>query len=101
MRELANQTTTGERAGYGGGGVTALQAVIANVNRELTSLRKRQRSIPKPKQNAEDNVPRVALLLLGLLVIPMLGNQPFLKCQVKKCLLKISYFQPWKQQLVV
>ena len=43
LRELANQTTTGERAGYGGGGVTALQAVIANVNRELTSLRKRQR----------------------------------------------------------
>ena len=42
LRELANQTTTGERAGYGGGGVTALQAVIANVNRELTSLRKRQ-----------------------------------------------------------
>ena len=29
LKELANQTTTGERAGYGGGGVTALQAVIA------------------------------------------------------------------------
>ena len=47
LRELANQTTTGERAGYGGGGVTALQAVIANVNRELTSLRKRQRKHSK------------------------------------------------------
>ncbi|MGA0239796.1 MAG: GTPase [Poseidonia sp.] len=43
LRELANQQTTGERAGYGGGGVTALQNVIANLNRELTNLRKRQR----------------------------------------------------------
>ena len=51
LRELANQTTTGERAGYGGGGVTALQAVIANVNRELTSLRKRQ--IKHSKAQAE------------------------------------------------
>ena len=43
LRELANQQTTGERAGYGGGGVTALQNVIANLNRELTNLRRRQR----------------------------------------------------------
>ena len=50
LRELANQTTTGERAGYGGAGVTALQAVIANVNRELTSLRKRQRKHSKARE---------------------------------------------------
>ena len=43
LRELANQQTTGERAGYGGGGVTALQGVLANLNRELTNLRRRQR----------------------------------------------------------
>ena len=42
LRELANQSTTGERAGYGGGGVTALQASIVNINRELVHLRKRQ-----------------------------------------------------------
>ena len=35
LRELANQSTTGERAGYGGGGITALQASIANINREF------------------------------------------------------------------
>ena len=69
LRELANQTTTGERAGYGGGGVTALQAVIANVNRELTSLRKRQRNTPKPKQSAVGNVLAAVQLLLGLLDI--------------------------------
>ena len=50
LRELANQQTTGERAGYGGGGITALQATIANINRELVHLRKRQKNLPnKPK----------------------------------------------------
>ena len=43
LRELAQQQTTGERAGYGGGGVTALQNVISNLNRELTNLRRRQK----------------------------------------------------------
>ena len=43
LRELANQQTTGERAGYGGGGITALQGVLANLNRELTNLRRRQK----------------------------------------------------------
>jgi len=43
LREAVQQQTTGERAGYGGGGVTALQNVIANLNRELTNLRRRQR----------------------------------------------------------
>lgn len=42
LREAVQQQTTGERAGFGGGGVTALQNVIANVNRELTNLRRRQ-----------------------------------------------------------
>ncbi len=43
LRELANQQTTGERAGYGGGGITALQGVLVNLNRELTNLRRRQK----------------------------------------------------------
>ena len=42
LRELMHQQTTGERAGYGGGGVTALQNVLANVGRELANLRRRQ-----------------------------------------------------------
>ena len=74
LRELANQTTTGERAGYGGGGVTALQAVIANVNRELTSLGSDNENIPKPKQSVAGNVPEAVQLLLGLLDIPMQEN---------------------------
>jgi GTP-binding protein HflX len=43
LREVVNQQTTGERAGYGGGGITALQGVLANLNRELTNLRRRQK----------------------------------------------------------
>ena len=75
LRELANQTTTGERAGYGGGGMTALQAVIANVNRELTSLRKRQKKHSRLKQSAVDNVLVAVQLLLGLQDIPMQESQ--------------------------
>ncbi len=43
LRELANMQTTGERAGYGAGGATALQAVMDNLNGELATLAKRQR----------------------------------------------------------
>ena len=43
LREVVNQQTTGERAGYGGAGQTAAGSVLTNVNRELTALRKRQR----------------------------------------------------------
>ena len=43
LRELAQQQTTGERAGYGGGGITALQGVLSNLGRELTNLRRRQK----------------------------------------------------------
>lgn len=43
LREVVQRQTTGERAGFGGGGVTALQAVLANLSRELTNLRRRQR----------------------------------------------------------
>ena len=42
LRELVNQQTTGERAGFGGGGRQAVQGVLTNVSRELTQLRKRQ-----------------------------------------------------------
>ena len=42
LRELVNLQTTGERAGYGSSGATALQAVMENLNREIASLAKRQ-----------------------------------------------------------
>ena len=41
LREAVSVQTTGERAGYGGEGATALQTVIGSLNRELTALRKR------------------------------------------------------------
>ena len=41
LREAVSVQTTGERAGYGGEGATALQAIISSLNRELTTLRKR------------------------------------------------------------
>ena len=42
LRELANQQTTGERAGFGAGGKQAIQGVLTTVSRELTQLRKKQ-----------------------------------------------------------
>jgi len=42
LRELANQQTTGERAGFGGGGRQAIQNVLGTTNHELAQLRKRQ-----------------------------------------------------------
>ena len=41
LREIVSVETTGERAGFGGEGATALQTVIGTVNRELATLRKR------------------------------------------------------------
>ena len=42
LRELVNQQTTGERAGFGGGGKQAIQGVLTTVSRELAQLKKRQ-----------------------------------------------------------
>ncbi len=43
LRELVNQQTTGERAGFGGGGQQAIRGVLETVSRELTQLRRKQR----------------------------------------------------------
>ena len=43
LRELVNQQTTGERAGFGGGGQQAIRGVLDTVSRELAQLRKKQR----------------------------------------------------------
>ena len=42
LRELVNQQTTGERAGFGAGGKQAIQGVLTTVSRELTQLKKKQ-----------------------------------------------------------
>lgn len=43
LRELVNQQTTGERAGFGGAGQQGIRGVLDTVSRELTQLRRKQR----------------------------------------------------------
>ena len=93
LRELANQTTTGERAGYGGGGVTALQAVIANVNRELTSLRKRQNKHSKAQAERRRQRTRSGALTVGIAGYTNAGKSSFfLKMSGKDVLVEDKLF---------
>ena len=93
LRELANQTTTGERAGYGGGGVTALQAVIANVNRELTSLRRRQNKHSKAQAERRRQRTRSGALTVGIAGYTNAGKSSFfLKMSGKDVLVEDTLF---------
>lgn len=93
LRELANQTTTGERAGYGGGGVTALQAVIANVNRELTSLRRRQNKHSKAQAERRRQRTRSGALTVGIAGYTNAGKSSFfLKMSGKDVLVEDKLF---------
>ena len=93
LRELANQTTTGERAGYGGGGVTALQAIIANVNRELTSLRKRQRKHAKAQAERRRQRTRSGAVTVGIAGYTNAGKSSFfLKMAGKDVLVENKLF---------
>ena len=93
LRELANQTTTGERAGYGGGGVTALQAVIANVNRELTSLRKRQIKHSKAQAERRRQRSRSGAVTVGIAGYTNAGKSSFfLKMSGKEVLVEDKLF---------
>ena len=93
LRELANQTTTGERAGYGGGGVTALQAVIANVNRELTSLRRRQNKHSKAQAERRRQRTRSGALTVGIAGYTNAGKSSFfLKLSGKDVLVEDKLF---------
>ena len=93
LRELANQTTTGERAGYGGGGVTALQAVIANVNRELTSLRKRQKKHSKAQAVRRRQRTRSGAVTVGFAGYTNAGKSSlFLKMSGKEVLVEDKLF---------
>ena len=93
LRELANQTTTGERAGYGGGGVTALQAVIANVNRELTSLRKRQIKHSKAQAERRRQRSRSGAMTVGIAGYTNAGKSSFfLKMSGKEVLVEDKLF---------
>ena len=93
LRELANQTTTGERAGYGGGGVTALQAVLANVNRELTSLRKRQVKHSRAQAERRRQRTRSGAVTVGIAGYTNAGKSSFfLKMSGKDVLVEDKLF---------
>ena len=93
LREVANQTTTGERAGFGGGGVTALQAILANVNRELTSLRKRQKKHANAQAERRKQRTRSGAMTVGLAGYTNAGKSSlFLKLSGKDVLVEDKLF---------
>ena len=93
LRELANQTTTGERAGFGGGGVTALQAILANLNRELASLRKRQRKHANAQAERRKQRSRSGAMTVGIAGYTNAGKSSlFLKLSGKDVLVEDKLF---------
>ena len=74
LRELVHQQTTGERAGYGGGGVTALQNVLGNIGRELTNLRKRQAKQANAQREHRRQRLRSGAFTVGLVGYTNAGN---------------------------
>tara|TARA_B100001564_G_scaffold92763_1_gene75550 strand:+ start:19 stop:1254 length:1236 start_codon:yes stop_codon:yes gene_type:complete len=93
LREVANQTTTGERAGFGGGGVTALQAILANVNRELTSLRKRQKKHANAQAERRKQRTRSGAMTVGIAGYTNAGKSSlFLKLSGKEVLVEDKLF---------
>jgi len=93
LRELANQQTTGERAGYGGGGITALQATIANINRELVHLRKRQKKHAVAQSERRKQRSRGGAMTVGLAGYTNAGKSSlFLALSGKDVLVKDKLF---------
>jgi GTP-binding protein HflX len=93
LRELANQETTGERAGYGGGGSTALQAIIDNMNRELTHLRKRQKKHAVAQSERRKQRTRGGAMTVGLAGYTNAGKSSlFLALSGKEVLVKDKLF---------
>jgi GTP-binding protein HflX len=93
LRELANQETAGERAGYGGGGSTALQATIDNMNRELTHLRKRQKKHAVAQSERRKQRSRGGAMTVGLAGYTNAGKSSlFLSLSGKEVLVKDKLF---------
>ena len=93
LRELANQQTTGERAGYGSGGATALQAVLSNVNREIASLRKRQAKHANAQSERRRQRARGGAVTVGLAGYTNAGKSSlFLKLSGKEVLVQDKLF---------
>lgn len=66
LRELVNQQTTGERAGFGAGGKQAIQGVLTTVSRELAQLRKKQQKQALARQERRRQRVRGGARTVGL-----------------------------------
>lgn len=93
LRELANQSTTGERAGYGGGGITALQASIDNIGRELAHLKKRQQKHAGAQSERRRQRSRSGAMTVGLAGYTNAGKSSlFLNLSGKEVLVEDKLF---------
>lgn len=66
LRELVRRVTTGERLGYGAGGRHGWRGVLETVNREVTSLRRRQRRHASARKERRRQRARSGALTIGL-----------------------------------
>ena len=93
LRELANQETIGERAGFGAGGRQALQNVLTTVSRELTSLRKRQTKHAQARKERRRQRSKSGAKTIGLAGYTNAGKSSlFLSLSGKKVIIEDKLF---------
>ena len=93
LRELANQETIGERAGFGAGGRQALQNVLTTVSRELTSLRKRQAKHAQARKERRRQRSKSGAKTIGLAGYTNAGKSSlFLSLSGKKVIIEDKIF---------
>ncbi len=66
LRELVRRATTGERLGYGAGGRHGWRGVLETVNREMSSLRRRQQRHTSARKERRRQRMRSGALTIGL-----------------------------------
>ena len=93
LRELVNQQTTGERAGFGAGGRQAIQGVLTTVSRELVQLRKKQRKHALARKERRRQRARGGARTVGLAGYTNAGKSSlFLALSGKKVLVEDKLF---------
>lgn len=93
LRELVNQQTTGERAGFGAGGRQAIQGVLTTVSRELAQLRRRQQKQARARKERRRQRIRGGAKTVGLAGYTNAGKSSlFLKLSGKEVLVEDKLF---------